>query len=76
MAKTDPMVLVQMRLPPEEADELREAARKAGRTLPGEMRHRLDTYREDSVSRAMGDLAALLTADVEATFAASPDPPR
>src|SRR5579872_3315053 len=40
------VVLVQLRLRPEEAAGLREAAMASGRSLPGEIRHRANMYRE------------------------------
>jgi hypothetical protein len=59
-------VLVQIRLQPEEAAELKAAADAAGRTLPGEMRHRLNYDGGTSRSRALADLMAIIAARAEA----------
>lgn len=71
-------VLIQIRVPEAEAEALREAAEQAGRSLPAEMRYRLNAYQageEASVARAMGTLSAQIASDVEAQFATSPGMP-
>jgi hypothetical protein len=58
-------VLIQLRISPDERDELRDAGTIAGRSLPNEIMHRLGEYlRGDpgSPERAIGDLAAMITA--------------
>jgi hypothetical protein len=72
MAKiSDNKVLIQLRISPEERDELKDAGTRAGRSLPNEILYRLGEYRRGSpggVDRAIGDLAAVIAGRADATL--------
>jgi hypothetical protein len=53
--------LIQLRLSEDEADELRDAGKTEGRSLPKEIQYRLHAYQSGvGVSRALGNLAAII----------------
>ncbi len=80
------VTLIQLRLPEDEADALRDAGAAAGRSLPAEIRHRLAAYAGGSEAPALpaapggdafaqlGNALAALTAQIadEASIASDP----
>jgi hypothetical protein len=67
----DGKVLIQLRVSPEQRDEMRDAGKLAGRSLPNEVVHRLAHYRSEEPgdeARALGDLVALLSRRAERAF--------
>jgi len=71
MSDTENKVLIQLRVSPDERDELRDAGTRAGRSLPNEILYRLGEYRRGSpggIERAIGDLAAVIAGRADATL--------
>lgn len=60
--KPVPREIVQLRISPEEFEDLNLAATNSGRSVPEEIRNRLAEYRSVGIDRALVDLVTIITA--------------